>query len=237
MARPIPVFPEVGSTRTVFPGVICPRASASEIMERAIRSLTLLAGLDDSSLATISAPDSEVTLLSLTRGVCPISSRMLLAILGRASEKRVVEVVVRVLVVEDGAKAVAPVARVARVRMAAESFMVFGGTDGRLRLDFVRSDWIFKNEDLQRSCEHICTIPRLTPIVIMRTPAASSSFRTCRRGEPTRHKGLAFSSSKIFLLPPLSSSTDPLQLRKIGREERSPIPPLTFHSPSRTQQR
>ena len=75
-------------------------------------------------MATISAPDSEVTLLSLTRGVCPISSRMLLAILGRASEKRVV-VVVRVLVVEDGAKVVAPVARVARVRMAAESFMVY----------------------------------------------------------------------------------------------------------------
>ena len=91
-----------------------------------MRSLTLLAGLDDSSLATISAPDSEVTLLSLTRGVWPISSRMLLAILGRASEKRVVEeVVVRVLVVEDGAKAVAPDARVARVRMAAESFMVY----------------------------------------------------------------------------------------------------------------
>jgi len=92
-----------------------------------MRSLTLLAGLEDSSLATISAPDSEVTLLSLTRGVCPISSRMLLAILGRASEKRVVEeVVVRVLVlVEDGAKAVAPDARVATVRMAAESFMVY----------------------------------------------------------------------------------------------------------------
>mmetsp|Transcript_12396 Transcript_12396/g.19136 ORF Transcript_12396/g.19136 Transcript_12396/m.19136 type:complete len:121 (+) Transcript_12396:262-624(+) len=93
-------------------------------MERAMRSLTLLAGLDDSSLATISAPDSEVTLLSLTRGVCPISSRMLLAILGRASEKRVV-VVVRVLVVDDGAKAVAPDARVATVRRAAESFMVY----------------------------------------------------------------------------------------------------------------
>jgi len=90
-----------------------------------MRSLTLLAGLEDSSFATISAPLSEVTLLSLTRGVCPISSRMLLAILGRASEKRVVEVVVRVLVVEeDGANAVAPDARVARVRRAAESFMV-----------------------------------------------------------------------------------------------------------------
>ena len=90
-----------------------------------MRSLTLLAGLEDSSLATISAPDSEVTLLSLTRGVCPISSRMLLAILGRASEKRVVEEVRVLVLVEDGAKAVAPDTRVARVRMAAESFMVY----------------------------------------------------------------------------------------------------------------
>jgi len=90
-----------------------------------MRSLTLLAGLEDSSLATISAPDSEVTLLSLTRGVCPISSRMLLAILGRVSEKRVVEEVRVLVLVEDGAKAVAPDARVARVRMAAESFMVY----------------------------------------------------------------------------------------------------------------
>eukprot|EP00985_Skeletonema_marinoi_P009280 scaffold4301_cov73-Skeletonema_marinoi.AAC.2 len=50
---------------------------------------------------------------------------MLLAILGRASEKRVVVVVRVLVVVEDGAKAVAPDARVATVRMAAESFMVY----------------------------------------------------------------------------------------------------------------
>mmetsp|Transcript_17887 Transcript_17887/g.25347 ORF Transcript_17887/g.25347 Transcript_17887/m.25347 type:complete len:110 (+) Transcript_17887:1022-1351(+) len=95
-------------------------------MERAMRSLTLLAGLEDSSLATISAPLSAVTLLSLTRGVCPMSSRTLLAILGR-SAKRVVEVMEEdeVVDVDDGvAKAVAPAANVAKVRRAAESFMM-----------------------------------------------------------------------------------------------------------------
>lgn len=84
MASPIPVFPEVGSTSVDLPGLMSPRASASWIILRAMRSLTELAGFDDSSLATISAPQSAVTLFSLTRGVWPMSSRMLFAILGRS---------------------------------------------------------------------------------------------------------------------------------------------------------
>ena len=91
MASPIPVFPEVGSTRTVFPGVMSPLCSASVIMERAMRSLTELAGLEDSSLATTSQTFPSVTLWSLTRGVWPISSRMFSAIF--VSERAVVEVV------------------------------------------------------------------------------------------------------------------------------------------------
>lgn len=96
MASPIPVFPEVGSTRTVFPGVMSPLCSASVIMERAMRSLTELAGLEDSSLATTSQTFPSVTLWSLTRGVWPISSRMFSAIF--VSERAVVEVEVVVLV-------------------------------------------------------------------------------------------------------------------------------------------
>jgi hypothetical protein len=88
MARPMPVFPEVGSTRTVFPGVISPRASASVIMLKAMRSFTEFAGLLLSNLTTTSATLPSVTRLSLTRGVLPISSRTLLAILaaGKAVE-------------------------------------------------------------------------------------------------------------------------------------------------------
>ena len=73
------VLPDVGSTRVVRPGSMSPRFSASPIMDRAMRSLTELAGLEDSSLATISATHPSVTLLSLTRGVLPMSSKMLLA--------------------------------------------------------------------------------------------------------------------------------------------------------------
>ena len=91
MANPMPVFPEVGSTRTDFPGAISPLASASLIILRAMRSLTLLAGLDDSSLATISAPqEGPATLDILTRGVRPMSWRMFSAILGLGVEKRAV---------------------------------------------------------------------------------------------------------------------------------------------------
>lgn len=93
-------------------------------MLRAIRSLTLLAGLEDSSLATISAPHSAVTLLSLTRGVWPMSSRTELAILGFSAKRAVVEVREEEDVDDGVAKAVAPAANVAKVR-AAESFMVY----------------------------------------------------------------------------------------------------------------
>jgi len=72
MASPIPVLPEVGSTRVVLPGTMSPRFSASLIMERAMRSLTELAGLEDSSLA-ITSQLSVTTLFSFTRGVWPMS--------------------------------------------------------------------------------------------------------------------------------------------------------------------
>ena len=54
IARPIPVFPLVGSTR-VEPGWSAPRRSASSIMDRAIRSLTLPPGFWDSTLARMVA--------------------------------------------------------------------------------------------------------------------------------------------------------------------------------------
>lgn len=43
-----PVLPLVGSTSTVFPGVISPRFSASTIIELPMRSFTLLQGSIDS---------------------------------------------------------------------------------------------------------------------------------------------------------------------------------------------
>jgi len=81
MANPIPVFPLVGSTNVVFPGVISPRSSASLIMERAMRSFTELAGLEDSNLHTTSATQPSLRRFNLTKGVFPIRSRMLSAIL------------------------------------------------------------------------------------------------------------------------------------------------------------
>ena len=88
MARAIPVFPLVGST-TVVPGRSSPASSAASIMETAIRSLTLPAGLKNSSLAAISAPAPSLTWRSRTRGVPPINwvmssaMRMWLSSLGR----------------------------------------------------------------------------------------------------------------------------------------------------------
>jgi len=53
-----------------------------------------------------------------------MSSRMLLAILGLSAKSVVEEEDARELVRADGAKAVAPAVRVARVRAAEKSFMV-----------------------------------------------------------------------------------------------------------------
>ena len=87
-----------------------------------MRSLTLLAGLDDSSLATISAPhDWPATLEILTRGVRPMSSRMLLAIFGLSDAKRAV-----LLPPEDtnGAKELLNSKRDTRVEASRKNFIV-----------------------------------------------------------------------------------------------------------------
>mmetsp|Transcript_82105 Transcript_82105/g.166247 ORF Transcript_82105/g.166247 Transcript_82105/m.166247 type:complete len:335 (+) Transcript_82105:284-1288(+) len=123
MARPIPVFPEVGSTRTVSPGLMSPRASASLIMLRAMRSLTELAGLKDSSFRTISASHPSLSLESFTRGVPPISSRMFSAILGR-SERAVPDGVVVVPIEGGGVKARAVLREATAARRAEENFIV-----------------------------------------------------------------------------------------------------------------
>src|SRR4051794_35739185 len=81
MARPMPVLPEVGST-IVAPSLSRPRCSASSIIARAMRSLTLPAGLCDSSLATISAAPSGTRRRRATIGVLPTSSRALEAMPG-----------------------------------------------------------------------------------------------------------------------------------------------------------
>mmetsp|Transcript_39409 Transcript_39409/g.92046 ORF Transcript_39409/g.92046 Transcript_39409/m.92046 type:complete len:205 (+) Transcript_39409:774-1388(+) len=82
MARPMPVFPDVGSTRVVFPGEISPRSSACVTIESAIRSFTELPGLADSILQIISALQESPVIFeeSLTKGVFPIKSRMELMI-------------------------------------------------------------------------------------------------------------------------------------------------------------
>ncbi len=73
-ARAMPVLPLVGSIRIVWPGLILPDFSASSIMARPMRSLTLASGFWLSSLATTVAGSPAATRLSRTRGVCPISS-------------------------------------------------------------------------------------------------------------------------------------------------------------------
>mmetsp|Transcript_15471 Transcript_15471/g.31949 ORF Transcript_15471/g.31949 Transcript_15471/m.31949 type:complete len:260 (-) Transcript_15471:176-955(-) len=92
MANPIPVFPEVGSTRTVSPGLMSPRSSACVIMLRAMRSLTELAGVKLSSFKTISASHPSLSLESFTNGVPPIKSKTLSAILGRSAIRADVDV-------------------------------------------------------------------------------------------------------------------------------------------------
>ncbi len=72
----MPVLPLVGSIRVVLPGVIRPAFSAASIIDRPMRSLTLPAGLNDSSLPRIVAPESLESACSLTSGVLPMRSEM-----------------------------------------------------------------------------------------------------------------------------------------------------------------
>src|SRR3990172_1097684 len=78
MARPMPVLPEVGS-RMMVSGLILPACSAASIIDTAIRSLTLCAGLKNSSLARMVASTPAFTRLSCTSGVLPTSSRIFFA--------------------------------------------------------------------------------------------------------------------------------------------------------------
>ena len=75
MASPIPVFPEVPSI-IVPPGLSNPAFSASSTIFKAIRSLMELPGLKVSTFAYTVAFMPETTLLSFTRGVFPIVSRI-----------------------------------------------------------------------------------------------------------------------------------------------------------------
>src|SRR5690606_1958582 len=79
IARAIPVLPLVASIR-VSPGLICPLASAREIMLRAGRSLTEPAGLLPSSLARMVLVVSPGILCRRTRGVLP----MVLSMVGKS---------------------------------------------------------------------------------------------------------------------------------------------------------
>src|SRR5919201_1770921 len=74
MARPTPVFPEVGST-IVPPGLSRPSRSACSIIARPIRSLTEPPGFRYSSLARILAWPGGESLSSRTIGVPPTRSR------------------------------------------------------------------------------------------------------------------------------------------------------------------
>ena len=75
-ARPIPVFPEVGSMITE-PSFNNPFSSASSIIALAILSFTLPAGLKYSSFTRILAsnPNSSSIFFTSTRGVFPTSSK------------------------------------------------------------------------------------------------------------------------------------------------------------------
>jgi len=75
----MPVLPEVGSMM-VAPGRRRPAASRASIIATPIRSLTLAAGLKNSSLPQISAasPSSACSLDRRTSGVEPMVSVMLL---------------------------------------------------------------------------------------------------------------------------------------------------------------
>jgi len=76
----MPVFPLVGSIKTVLPGWIFPARSASTIMLTPMRSFTLASGLWLSNLATTSAAQPSVTRFSRSSGVLPINSVISFAI-------------------------------------------------------------------------------------------------------------------------------------------------------------
>src|SRR5919108_4006528 len=73
----MPVFPDVGSTIVLRPGSMRPSASAASSIATPIRSLTLPAGLCDSSFPISSASQSGTTRVSRTIGVLPIRSARL----------------------------------------------------------------------------------------------------------------------------------------------------------------
>merc|ERR1712216_307231 len=71
-AKPMPVFPLVGSTNIVFPGVIFPSSSAAWIMLQPIRSFTLQHGSIISSFGDgASGTDAGDEDVNLTGGVFP----------------------------------------------------------------------------------------------------------------------------------------------------------------------
>ncbi|MNL50134.1 hypothetical protein D3C87_1731230 [compost metagenome] len=74
-ANPIPVFPEVPSI-IVPPGFNLPSASASSIIFTAILSFTEFPGLKVSTFANTNASISATILLSFTKGVLPIVSKI-----------------------------------------------------------------------------------------------------------------------------------------------------------------
>src|SRR5437867_8726342 len=76
MARPCPVFPDVGST-IVPPGFSRPARSAASIMGSPMRSLTLPPGFSISNLARMVGFRPRVTLCRRTSGVLPTASRKL----------------------------------------------------------------------------------------------------------------------------------------------------------------
>ena len=71
MASEMPVLPEVGSM-IVSPGRMAPRASASSIMERAVRSLIEPVGFMLSSFARIRTSGLGEMRFSSTSGVLPM---------------------------------------------------------------------------------------------------------------------------------------------------------------------
>ena len=75
-ASAMPVFPEVGSTRTPRPGAMRPCASRASIIATPMRSLTLPIGLKNSSFASKLArtPFSLAMRSMRTSGVSPIVS-------------------------------------------------------------------------------------------------------------------------------------------------------------------